>query len=335
MAVAVAVLAFNHKILLRREFAIPPFGGGAIIISGTSSGIGRATCGWLAKKYPQTTVYCGVRKEKDAMGYPFNELPNVKSVILDITNQEQVDSVLSAIASTGHPLIGLVNNAGVANLAIFEFIGVEKLRSMLEVNVLGTYRLTQAALPMIRQAKGRIVIVGSVSGLIPGIPLWSAYTASKFALEAMGNALRMEMAPLGVSVSLVEPGYLESGMIDGQDVVDGQDGIFESFLDSNKAEERQIYPYLVDGKYPRELHEISRSTGQLEETCEAIEDAIFGKYPETRYITSRVGPFPAWLAVKLFAVSPDRLGDWTTDHLEILLAILHIRTAVERLLGIS
>ena len=327
MTVAVAVLAFNHKVLFRRKFAIPPLDGGAILISGTSSGIGRATCGWLAEKYPQTTLYCGVRKEKDAMGYPFHDLPNVKSVILDITNQEQVDSVLAQIQSSGQPLVGLVNNAGVANLAIFEFIGVEKLRSMLEVNVLGTYRLTQAALPMIRQAKGRIVIVGSVSALIPGFPLWSAYMASKFALEAMGNALRMEMAPLGVSVSLVEPGYLESGMIDGQD------GLFEKILDTGEAEKRR-YPHLVDGKYPRELREISRSTGRMEETCEAITDAISGKYPETRYITSRVGPFPAWLAVKIFAVLPDRLADWTVDHLEILLGILHIRTAVERLLGI-
>lgn len=329
IAVGVAMLAFNQKVLFRKEFAVPPTDGGVILISGTSSGIGRATCGFMAKQFPRVILYCGVRKETDAVGYPFDSFPNVKSVILDITNQEDVDGVLAEIQSSEQPLIGLVNNAGVADLAIFEFTGVEKLRSIFEVNVMGTYRLTQAALPMIRQAKGRIVIVSSVSALTPGYPLWSAYMASKYALEAMGNALRIEMAPLGVSVSLVEPGYLKSGMIDGNaDIV-------KSYLDSTKPDERQIYPHLVDGKYPREINEISRATGLMEETCEAITDAVFGKYPETRYITSRIGPFPSWLAVRIFSVLPDRLGDWTADHLDILLGIMRFRTAVEQFLGIS
>ena len=155
------------------------------------------------------------------------------------------------------------------------------------------------------------------------------YISSKYALEALGDALRVEMAPLGISVSLVEPGYLESGMIEGKD-----NNIVKSFLDSTEAGERKLYPHLVDGKYPHQIREISLATGRMEETCEAVSDAIFSKYPKTRYITSRVGPFPSWLAVRIFSLLPDRLGDWATDHLEIVIGALRLRTSVEHLLGI-
>jgi len=327
LAAVVAALALNHKLLFRREFSVPPSDGGAILISGTSSGIGRATCGWLAEKKPQTSLYCGIRKEKDATGYPFN-LPNVKSVILDITKQEHVDSALEQIRSTGKPLIGLINNAGVSgDLMPLEFLGVERLRRVLEINVMGTYRLTQAALPMIRQSKGRILIVGSGWALFPASPLFTAYVASKCALEAMADALRMEMAPLGVSVSLFEPGFLKSEM------ASSESDMFKAALALGEAEEeteeRLIYPHVMDGNYVRTIGEIADHPGDMEETCVAMEDAIFGKYPQTRYITSWVGPVPTWLLFKIIVLTPDRVFDWITMHFEILIGLARMRSAIE------
>jgi len=332
VAILVAIFALNHRFIFRRKFPVPPFDHGVILISGTSSGIGRATCSWLAERYNQTTIYCGVRKEKDATGHPF-DLPNVQSVQLDITQQHQVDDVMKQIQATGKPLIGLINNAGIADAQAFEFIGVQRLRQVLEVNVVGTYRLTQAALPMIRQAQGRIVLVGSISALTPAIPLWSAYIASKCALEAFGDALRMEMGPLGVSVSLIEPGFIETGMVNAE--ADSISAAMSLSQIEEEPDEVRIYPHLMDGTYLGNMKEVSLHTGNVEETCATMEDAIFGQYPETRYVTSRIGPFPGWFHVRLLKALPDRVVDWCVAHLEFYAWLANARAKLERWLAAS
>lgn len=325
IAVAVVLLAvFPKLVTLILRVPYPVHSKGAVIISGTSSGIGRATCGWLASRYPEVTLYCGVRQEKDATGFPFDQ-DNVQSVLLDITNQTQVDIVVEQI---DQPLIGVINNAGITDSQTLEFLSEKRLRQMLEVNFYGGFRLTQAALPKLRAAKGRIVFVTSVSALMPGQSLFGAYQSSKCAAEAMGNAWRMELFPHQVSVSMVEPGFV------GTNMVDAEIAKMKASLESPElTEEATLYPDLFGDDYLKLAMQIWEATGPMEETCEAMEDALFSLYPKTRYYTSRVGPMPAWMAVRLFEVLPDRAVDSMMRDVYPMVLILQIRSFVESLLG--
>jgi NAD(P)-dependent dehydrogenase (short-subunit alcohol dehydrogenase family) len=125
---------------------------------------------------------------------------------MDITDQPSIDSALTTITSLVREagLVGLVNNAGIAVAGPLEFLPVTELRKQLEVNVTGQLAVTQAFLPLIRKGQGRIVNVGSISGRL-AFPLLGPYCASKFALEALTAALRMELQPWGIKVIMLEP----------------------------------------------------------------------------------------------------------------------------------
>ncbi|CAB9500165.1 Short-chain dehydrogenase/reductase family 9C member 7 [Seminavis robusta] len=326
---ALAFLIFLvHYTVVRKEF--PVHSDGAILISGTSSGIGRATCGWLAEQHPQITVYCGVRRE--IQGSPF-DLPNVKQVTLDITNQEHVDAVLQQIEQAQQPLIAVVNNAGLYDMNTFEFLGAERLRKVLEVNVVGTYQLTQAALPALRESKGRIVAVSSISGLVQGTPLMTAYQSSKHALEVMFDVLRVEVAPHDVSVSLIAPGWLESNIL--EDVKVMQEKAMPKSDQNATLGAMEIYLHVVGASYMSMFTEVATTTGRMEETCDSIDDAIFGKYPKPRYVTSRVGAMPAWLAAAMLNALPTRLVDIASSNLEPIVYMIRVRAFLEHLLGMA
>ena len=138
-------------------------------------------------------VLAGVRREGSAP-------EGTEEVLVDVTDPPSL--VLSE-------LHGLVNNAGVAVAGPLEFLPPEELRRQLEVNVVGQLRMTQLCLPALRAARGRVVNMGSISGL-NALPLLGAYAMSKFALEAMTDALRVELAPWGIRVAIVEPGTIKT-----------------------------------------------------------------------------------------------------------------------------
>src|SRR5207249_962894 len=106
---------------------------------------------------------------------------------------------------------GLVNNAGTTLAAPLEYVSIDEVRRQFEVNVIGLLAVTQAALPLLRSGKGRIVMVGSLSGQL-ALPYYGPYAATKFALEALASALRQELRPWGISVSIVEPGAVATGI---------------------------------------------------------------------------------------------------------------------------
>ncbi|CAB9497255.1 Short-chain dehydrogenase/reductase family 9C member 7 [Seminavis robusta] len=325
IAVAVGVISvLVHFLVLRKEFPVHDADGeGIILISGTSSGIGRAACGWLAERHPRMTLYCGVRREVE--GSPF-DLPNVKQIILDITNKEHY-GVFQEIAQAKKPLIAVVNNAGINDMETFELLGVERLRTVLEVNVIGTYQLTQASLPLIRETKGRVVTVSSVSGLFPGAPLISAYQGSKHCLEAMFDSLRAELTPLDVSVSLINPGFLESS------IVTSRKDTTDNTHDDNHQEVVKIYSHVTSESYRSMVDELASATGSMEETCLSIDDAIFSRYPKTRYMTSRLGAIPSWIAGRVFNALPSRLTDILSLRLEPVVYLTRIRALLQQLLG--
>ena len=177
-----------------------------IVITGCSSGFGRLTAVQLARQ--GWHVFGTVRKEDDKESL-VNELEdiykaNMTPVVCDITSAEQVANLAQTVSATTTRLDALLNNAGTAYAAPLEVLSLEDLTAQLEVNVVAQVRVIQALLPLLKSAKGTIINVSSVSGKI-STPMTGAYSASKFAIEAISDALRLELAPFGVRVVIIEP----------------------------------------------------------------------------------------------------------------------------------
>jgi NAD(P)-dependent dehydrogenase (short-subunit alcohol dehydrogenase family) len=182
-----------------------------VLITGCSTGIGRATALLLAER--GFTVFGGVRNEAHA-----SELKSlhaaVTPVILDVTREEDITRTVKTLREAcPQGLWGLVNNAGVGLPAAVEFTSREDLLRLFEVNTLAPLRLIQACLPLLRMARGRIVNVTSMNGVL-ALPMVGGYSASKFALEALSDTLRIELRPWGVSVSTVRPGQVRTPIFD-------------------------------------------------------------------------------------------------------------------------
>jgi NAD(P)-dependent dehydrogenase (short-subunit alcohol dehydrogenase family) len=166
------------------------------LVTGASSGIGAACAVRLARA--GWRVFAGVRREGDAPA-------GTEEILLDVANEEQA----RAAAERVDKLDGLVNNAGIALAMPLEFIPLDELRRQLEVNVVGQVAVTQAFLPHLRRSRGRIVFIGSIAGQ-SALPFLGPYAASKHALEAVADTLRLELRPFGVDVSLVQPGTIKT-----------------------------------------------------------------------------------------------------------------------------
>ncbi len=134
-------------------------------------------------------------------------------MFLDVTDQAQIDAVAGQIAGGGGSLDGVVNDTGIGRGGPLEYLPLETWREQLEVNVLGQVAVTKAMLPFIRAAHGRIVFIGSISGKV-ATQLTGPYGASKFAIEAIGESLRSELRPWGISVSVVEPAAVKTPIWD-------------------------------------------------------------------------------------------------------------------------
>jgi NAD(P)-dependent dehydrogenase (short-subunit alcohol dehydrogenase family) len=173
----------------------------AIVVTGASSGIGAALVALLARE--GYAAFAGVRSEADAAAAAALH-PNVRPLRLDVTDRASIDAAARAVADSGLPLRGVVCNAGIAVAGPLEYLPVDELRRQFEVNVFGAVEVAQAFLPQLRATRGRLVFVGSSSGRL-AIPFVAPYSASKFALRALTDGLRVELAPFGVAVSLVEP----------------------------------------------------------------------------------------------------------------------------------
>ena len=179
----------------------------AVLVTGASTGIGRRITEVLAEK--GHFVYAGARKQEDIDA--LNAIENVQAVKLDVTIQEQIDAAAMTVKEGGRGLHGLINNAGIFIGGPLADVDIEELEWLMDVNVYGVYRVTQAFAPMIIESKGRISTIGSISGT--GSGRYSGhYSMSKHAIEAYTDSLAIEMAPLGVHVSVIEPGNYDSAI---------------------------------------------------------------------------------------------------------------------------
>ncbi|HET9029929.1 MAG TPA: SDR family oxidoreductase [Candidatus Aquilonibacter sp.] len=172
----------------------------SIIVTGASSGIGYATACALAES--GYLVFAGVRKEADRERLSAVH-ENLRPIIFDVTVPADVERAVETVRLSGSPLRAIVNNAGVAVAGPLEFLPIEALRNQFEINVFAPIALTQAALPLLRETHGRIVFIGSIAGRLSA-PFVGPYSASKGALAMLADALRQELAPFGVAVSLLE-----------------------------------------------------------------------------------------------------------------------------------
>ncbi|MGA7571356.1 MAG: SDR family oxidoreductase [Candidatus Aquilonibacter sp.] len=172
----------------------------AVLVTGASTGIGHAISMHLA--HNGFTVYAGVRKEGDRERLEA-EHGNIRPLILDVTVPADVTRAMQSVRERGDILAGLVNNAGIAVAGPLEFLPIEALRHQFEVNVFAPIAMTQAALPMLRESRGRIVTIGSIAGRLSA-PFIGPYSASKAAIASLTDALRQELAPFGIGVSLLE-----------------------------------------------------------------------------------------------------------------------------------
>ena len=180
----------------------------SVLITGASSGIGKACALYLDKM--GFLVYGGVRTERDAKTLKAESSDMLEPIFLDVTKKETISDAVRAIScKSEYPFFGLVNNAGLGLRGVLEATPEEELRRVLEVNVIGLHAVTRALLPLLRRNKGRIVNMGSENSFTAG-PNGSSYAASKFAVRAISDSLRLEMVPFGVTVSLIAPTSTES-----------------------------------------------------------------------------------------------------------------------------
>jgi NAD(P)-dependent dehydrogenase (short-subunit alcohol dehydrogenase family) len=202
-ALALAVLSFA----VPSARAEAPAAGGqkAILVTGASTGIGRKITEHLATN--GYFVYAGARKDADIAA--LNAIKNVQAMRLDVTKPDEIAAAVATVTQGGRGLWGLVNNAGVAVAGPFAELKEEDFDFVMNVNAYGPFRMTKAFLPLITASKGRIVTISSISGILSSGNL-GVYSMSKHAVEAFGDSLAVQVEPLGVAASLIEPGNYSS-----------------------------------------------------------------------------------------------------------------------------
>jgi short-subunit dehydrogenase len=179
-----------------------------VVVSGCSTGIGLAVAVDLAEH--GYDVLAGVRTDEDAARLS-RLSPHIRPAILDVTEQRHLAGVRDAAA--GSRIVGLINNAGITAGGPVEHLPVEDFNRVLHVNVLGAVSLTQALLPSLRAARGRVIFMGSLTARMP-LPFLAPYAASKAALAAISTCLRLELREQGLHVSLIEPASVPSAIWD-------------------------------------------------------------------------------------------------------------------------
>ena len=177
----------------------------AILVTGASSGIGLTITEKLSAA--GFTVYAGARKPADMD--KLNKLPHVQAVQLDVTSLGDIEQAIALVQKQEGGLDGLINNAGVGTVGMLADMEEKDVQDVMQVNVYGMFRVTQAALPLLRARKGRIINIGSVFGT-SAMPLLGAYSMSKHAVEAYTDTLAEELNPDGIDVTIIEPGTFKS-----------------------------------------------------------------------------------------------------------------------------
>jgi NAD(P)-dependent dehydrogenase (short-subunit alcohol dehydrogenase family) len=249
---------------------------GFVVVTGASTGIGEATATRLATQ--GFTVFAGVRKTADAERLQSPSLPGLRPLMIDVTDAESVRraavEVTDAAGSSG--LKGLVNNAGVTGGGPLEFHELDDVKKMFDVNVFGLLAVTQAFLGLVRIGQGRVVNIGSVGGRM-AVPFTGAYAATKFAVEAISDSMRVELRPWRIHVACIEPGSIATPL-------------WERGLEAASAQMARWPPqaHALYGEYIPRMLELTQRTAKAgippARVADAVEHALTAKRPKTRYL---------------------------------------------------
>jgi NAD(P)-dependent dehydrogenase (short-subunit alcohol dehydrogenase family) len=244
-------------------------------------------------------VFAGVRSEADGERLRAQASPRLVPLRLDVTDEACLAAAAQCVGETVGPagLAGLVNNAGIVVAGPLELLPLAELRKQFEVNVIGQVATTQAFLPLVRKAKGRIVNMGSFNGRITS-PYLGPYAASKHAMEAISDALRIELRTWGIQVSLIEPCSIATPIWEKSFAA--ADNLASS------AEQEKVALYEDDLEALRKAtQKLADNALPVDRVVQAVVHALTSRRPKTRY---PVG-LETHLAFRLHKWTPDRLWD--------------------------
>jgi NAD(P)-dependent dehydrogenase (short-subunit alcohol dehydrogenase family) len=265
------------------------------LVTGASSGIGEATA--LRLDADGHEVFAAVEPDSDTAGLA-TASERLSLLALDVTLPASIAAAVDEVTGrlAGRGLDGLVNNAGVGFPGPLELLALEDLRRQLEVNVIGQVAVTQAMLPLVRRAAGRIVFVGSVGGILAS-QFAGAYHASKFAIEAIGDVWRQELEPEGIEVILIEPSAISTPI--WSKAIAYLDELLQSSTPRMVRYRERLTAF-------RESLQSADEHGKApEDVAEAIAEALTAKRPNARYVVGAAGR----LAAALRPLIPDRVAD--------------------------
>jgi NAD(P)-dependent dehydrogenase (short-subunit alcohol dehydrogenase family) len=266
-----------------------------ILISGASTGIGRACAVHMAAS--GCSVWAGVRTEKSADEIKSMNVRGLQPLFLDVTDEASIAAAVSMVKKKAGMLHGLVNNAGIAVGGPIEGLATEDWRRQFDTNFFGLIELTRLCLPMLRESKGRIVNMSSLSGRIAS-PYLAPYAASKFALEAYSDSLRREVGKFGVQVCVVEPGPIDTPI--------WRKSINDGLKRNLKMPEdvKEVYGRSLE-KFFKGLEKTVIAAAPVSLVVKAVDHALRARQPRTRYPVGRgIG-----LLTSVSNVMPDRLMD--------------------------
>jgi NAD(P)-dependent dehydrogenase (short-subunit alcohol dehydrogenase family) len=290
----------------------------AVLVTGASTGIGRKITEVLAEN--GYFVYAGARKQADLDA--LNKIPNIQSLRLDVTKQDEIDAAVETVRAGGKGLYGLVNNAGVATLGPITEIDEDELTWILDVNLMGVYRVTKAFVPLIIESKGRISNISSISGILSG-EFWASYSMSKHALEAYTDSLAKEMAIFDVEVSAINPGNYRSKIGTKEAVVLAKQPYAQP--ESPYAEHIASHiEYLSDRSMYKEPDDVTA----------AVMHALFDESPKPNYLVVPNQEEAGWTIRKII----EEMAELNADHEysysdEDLIQMLKEATAAQRARG--
>jgi NAD(P)-dependent dehydrogenase (short-subunit alcohol dehydrogenase family) len=270
-----------------------------IVITGASTGNG-AVCA-LRLDSLGFRVFAGVRKESDGEALKARASERLRPIRIDVTQPDQIAAAAAEVSAAvgAEGLAGLVNNAGIAVAGPLEFLPIGELRQQLEINVIGLVAVTQAFLPLLRKARGRIVNIGSISGKRTR-PFVAPYAASKHAIEAISDGLRMELKAWGIEVSLLEPGTIATPIWE-------KSRAKTDALEKNMPEEcRRLYGPAME-KLKIAIERIVKKATPPEVIADIVVHALTAPKPKTRYLVGRNARLEAFLVGFLTDRAYDRL----------------------------
>jgi NAD(P)-dependent dehydrogenase (short-subunit alcohol dehydrogenase family) len=268
-----------------------------VVITGSSSGIGRAAVARMVQS--NWKVFATVRKQQDGDQLSSDFGASVTPVIMDVTQRPSISAAAERVSSLLHGagLDGLVNVAGVGRMRPIEYMSHDDLQEIFDINVFGQIAVTQAFLPLLRKARGRLVNITSIGAHI-AIPFGSLINASKSAFAIFSDTLRLELHPFGIRVAAVEPGAIKTPAVDK--TLGDVEAVIRGLPASGAAQYGDMLRNFARRAYAQEMHGSSPDV-----VADVIHHALTASKPRIRY---RVGKHATLLGA-LAAFLPDRLLD--------------------------